>query len=146
MTRKVLSANSGTGSSRKFHNEGEIVDMNKVQEFIKQGRAVQAIRSVLKLFDRRFLLRVLLNMTGIFFLIQVITLIILQVVSFQRRGRQQAANFPHPCFDDVVVGANRLRIYDYGKDLYVDMLRAIDEAKERIYLETYIWKGDEIGQ
>jgi cardiolipin synthase len=120
--------------------------MNRIQEFIKQGRIVHAIRAALKLFDRRFLMRLLLNMTGIFFLMQVITLIILQVVSFQRRGRQQAANFPHPCFDDVIVGANRLRIYDYGKDLYTDMLRAIDEAKERIYLETYIWKGDEIGQ
>jgi cardiolipin synthase A/B len=46
----------------------------------------------------------------------------------------------------VCVGTNRLQIYDYGRDLYDAMLAAIDAARESIYLETYIWKDDAIGQ
>ncbi len=46
----------------------------------------------------------------------------------------------------IRVGKNSLQLYDYGKDLYEAMLAAIDEARESIYLETYIWKGDAVGQ
>jgi cardiolipin synthase len=96
--------------------------------------------------NRHFLLRILLEMTGTFFVLEVITLITLQLVSLLRRRRHQEAGFPHPLLDEVIVGSNRLYLYDYGQDLYDDMLAAIDEARECIYLETYIWKGDEVGQ
>ena len=36
--------------------------------------------------------------------------------------------------------------YTFGMDLYDDMLAAIDGAKKQILFETYIWKGDEIGE
>ena len=43
------------------------------------------------------------------------------------------------------VGDGEITTYTFGRDLYDDMLAAIDGAKKQIYFETYIWKGDEIG-
>ncbi len=60
--------------------------------------------------------------------------------------KQVHANFPHPHLNEVRVGENVLQIYNYGRDLYDAMLAAIDAAQESIYLETYIWKGDSVGQ
>ena len=60
--------------------------------------------------------------------------------------KQVHANFPHPHLDEVRVGENILQIYNYGRDLFDAMLAAIDAAQESIYLETYIWKGDSVGQ
>jgi cardiolipin synthase len=37
-------------------------------------------------------------------------------------------------------------VYTYGEDLYRDMLNAIGQAKSRIFFESFIWKGDAIGQ
>ena len=117
--------------------------MDKIQTLIKQGRFPQF---VLKFFNQRFLLRMLLEVTGIVFIMQVITLIILQIVSHRRKRRHEVTTFPHPRLKETVIDSNHLHIYDYGQDLYAAMLQAIDNAKERIYLETYIWKGDEVGQ
>ena len=36
--------------------------------------------------------------------------------------------------------------YTFGKDLYDDMLAAIDGAQRQVLFETYIWKGDETGE
>ncbi len=49
-------------------------------------------------------------------------------------------------FDEVEVDGNRLKLYGSGQKLFDDMLRAIDEAQHSILLETYIWKGDKLGQ
>ena len=43
------------------------------------------------------------------------------------------------------VGGGLITTYTFGRDLYDDMLAAIDGAKKQILFETYIWKGDEIG-
>ena len=96
--------------------------------------------------QRRSIVRTLLALTGVLFVLQVVTVIILQVVSQQRKHHRQEGSFPHPSFDEVDVGDNHLNIYDYGRDLYDAMLNAIDAAQESIYLETYIWKDDAIGQ
>ena len=37
-------------------------------------------------------------------------------------------------------------LYSYGRELFDAMLEAIDAAHESIYLETYIWKDDAVGQ
>jgi cardiolipin synthase len=84
--------------------------------------------------------------TGIMFLLQLVTVAALQVVSVVRRKRRHNDGFPHPHFDEVRVGENTLHIYDYGCDLYDAMIAAIDSAKENIFLETFIWKDDEVGQ
>ncbi|WP_202619204.1 phospholipase D-like domain-containing protein [Ornithinimicrobium cavernae] len=44
------------------------------------------------------------------------------------------------------VDGNELRTYTYGEHLYRDMLQAIDDATDFVYLVTYIWKADETGQ
>lgn len=90
--------------------------------------------------------RLLLQATGIVFAAQVVVVAILQVVTVLRRQRQQKGVFPHPRLPEVMVGANALQLFDYGSDLYNAMIDAIDEARESIYLETYIWKDDEVGQ
>lgn len=44
------------------------------------------------------------------------------------------------------VSGNELTTYTYGEHLFEAMLEAIDGAREHIYLASYIWKGDEVGQ
>ena len=78
--------------------------------------------------------------------LEAITVIILQLVSVQRRQKRPENSFPHPSLDAVRVGDNTLQIYDYGRDLYDAMLAAIDAARETIFLETFIWKDDAVGQ
>jgi cardiolipin synthase len=39
-----------------------------------------------------------------------------------------------------------VQLYTYGEDLFAAMLQAIEEARERVCLETYRWKGDKIGK
>ncbi|HEV2660260.1 MAG TPA: phospholipase D-like domain-containing protein [Ktedonobacteraceae bacterium] len=95
---------------------------------------------------RRSITRILLRALGITLLLQVFTVLVLQVISMRRRRKHHKVSFEHPNLQEVEVGDNYLQIYDYGQDLYTHMLEAIEEARESIYLETYIWKGDEIGQ
>jgi len=78
--------------------------------------------------------------------LQVITVIVLWLVATLQRRRKHEVSFPHLLLGEVLVGDNYLQLYAYGRDLYAAMLQAIDDAKESIYLETYIWKGDAVGQ
>jgi cardiolipin synthase len=82
-----------------------------------------------------------------FALVQGATVVALVAVDTQRKRRQGAFEpFPHSELPPVAQGENGLEVFTYGEDLYRDMLRAIDGAKDSIYLETYIWKNDELGQ
>jgi cardiolipin synthase len=90
-------------------------------------------------------MRVLFGAIGVLFVLQAATLAVLSAVA-SRRKQYLSQGFPHSEFPEVCVGANELRLYSYGADLYDDMLAAIDSAQESIYLETFIWKGDEVGQ
>ena len=78
--------------------------------------------------------------------LQAVVVLILQVVSALRRQNRHQESFPHVSLEEVVIGENTIQIYDYGHDLYEFMLSAIDAAQESIYLETYIWKDDKVGQ
>ena len=95
---------------------------------------------------RRSIMRTLLEMTGVFVALQAIIVIVLEIVSARRKRHRQGGSFPHPHLSEVHVGKDRLQVYDYGSDLYAAMLAAIDTSQESIYLETYIWKDDAIGQ
>ena len=95
---------------------------------------------------RLSLLRVMLAVAGGAVALQAITILILQAVTEVRKLRRNSGSFPHPSFEELQVGDNRLQIYAYGSDLYEAMLAAIDSAQESIYLETYLWKQDEVGQ
>jgi cardiolipin synthase len=84
---------------------------------------------------------------GVMFVLQAIIIAFLSVVSLVRRRRAPQVSFPHRgAFPEVPVEGNYLQIYDYGETLYQDMLAAIEDAQESIFLETYLWKGDSTGQ
>ncbi len=67
------------------------------------------------------------------------------VDSYRRRGRRPR---PFPRMDPVgtTVGQSDVCVYTYGEDLYADMLEAIEGARHSILLESYIWKGDAVGE
>jgi cardiolipin synthase len=60
--------------------------------------------------------------------------------------RKRDFRFPHKPLEPVWVEGNCLKIFNYGHATFKDMLEAIDDAQESIYLETYILKSDIIGQ
>ena len=96
---------------------------------------------------RRFSIkRVLLEIAVFAITLQAIVVFILEVVSLLRRKNRNQRPFPHLTPEEVVIGKNTVQIYDYGHDLYASMLHAIEAAQNNIYLETYIWKDDQIGQ
>jgi cardiolipin synthase len=64
-----------------------------------------------------------------------------------RRTRHgQFQGFPHSTFPPIRVGDNTIQLYSYGRDLYDAMLHAIDTAQESVYLESFLWKNDAVGQ
>ncbi|MGZ6278923.1 MAG: phospholipase D-like domain-containing protein [Ktedonobacteraceae bacterium] len=91
-------------------------------------------------------MHMLLGATGLMIILQTITIVILQMVSALHKLHRQEGNFPHPRLNVVLLEENNLQLYDFGQDLYEAMLTAIDASQESIYLETYIWKGDAVGQ
>jgi cardiolipin synthase len=68
------------------------------------------------------------------------------VDSYRRRGKRRAVSFPSAPQATVPVGDGEVTTYTFGSDLYDDMLAAIDGARRQILFETYIWKGDQVGQ
>ena len=77
--------------------------------------------------------------------LQIITSAVLLVIAALRNRKKQEQSFPCARLDEVQMGENRLKLYCYGRELYDDMLAAIDSAHESVYLETYIWKDDQAG-
>lgn len=67
------------------------------------------------------------------------------VDGYRSRGRR-AKPFPTLPPTSTPLGNGELTTYSFGADLYEDMLAAIDNAEHEILLETYIWKGDELGE
>ncbi len=91
------------------------------------------------------LLRLVRMSVGILFALQAATVMVLWVVAALSNRRKRGQSFPRPHLDEVQVGENALQLYGYGRDLYDAMFEAIDSAQESIYLETFIWKDDEVG-
>src|SRR5579863_9957766 len=111
---------------------------------------LQQTSNILTTRLRRYLSprQVLLTAIRITLVLQVITLVALEVIAVLRERnmkRMKKKPFPYPNLDEVQVGKNRLRLYASGNDLYPAMLDAIESARECIYLESYIWKDDAIG-
>ncbi|GAB2759889.1 phospholipase D-like domain-containing protein [Nocardioides salsibiostraticola] len=67
------------------------------------------------------------------------------VDSYRRRGKK-GKPFPVSPPSTVAIGEGSVTTYTYGRDLYDDMIEAIDGAQHQILFETYIWKGDETGE
>jgi cardiolipin synthase len=86
--------------------------------------------------------RVLLAVLGAQFLLAIgLTL----VDSYRRRGKKPKP-FPSTAPTEVEVGGGTVTTYTFGRDLYDDMLAAIEGAQRQVLLETYIWKADEVGE
>jgi cardiolipin synthase A/B len=118
---------------------------NTVEDMQNRQDIFGTVNSILR--RHRFsVMRILLGATGLMIVLEAITVIILQIVSALRKLHWQEGNLPHPHLSEVLLGENKLQLYDYGQDLYEAMLTAIDASQESIYLETYIWKGDAVGQ
>src|SRR2546429_3827525 len=99
-----------------------------------------------KRFSRVSLLRLVGKVILGLLTLQVLSAVVLLVIAALGKRRKHEVSFPHDPFEEVQVGENVLRLYAYGRDLYDAMLEAIDAAQESIYLETYIWKDDAVGQ
>ncbi len=78
--------------------------------------------------------------------VQGTTLLILIGVDTHRKRNRKPAVFPRVPPRVVTAGTSEVTVYTYGEDLYRDMLDAIRQAKSRVFFETFIWKGDDIGQ
>src|SRR5262249_20152238 len=89
--------------------------------------------------------QIVLRAFGLLALLQVPVAAVIMIVARSRR-KGQSQGFPHPTFPETSAGGTTLQLYSYGRDLYEAMLAAIDGAQECIYLETYIWKDDAVGQ
>ncbi len=96
---------------------------------------------------RSSFLRLAFVLLGALLALQVSTIAVLSfVVASRRRLRRPLQGFPHLRTPEVAVSDNQLKIYSYGRELFDAMIAAIDSAKESIYLETFIWKGDAVGK
>lgn len=67
------------------------------------------------------------------------------VDSYQKRQRTKRDGFPKPGIFNATIGDTETTVYTYGEDLFDAMIDAIDKAEHQVLLETYIWKGDEVG-
>jgi cardiolipin synthase len=81
-----------------------------------------------------------------FFGVPMLVALVMTVVDSYRRRGKRPQPFPTTPPGDVRIGDGEVRTYTYGQDLYEDMLEAIASAEEQILFESYIWKGDEVGE
>lgn len=104
------------------------------------------IRAIFPDPRRITLAQLLRTIVGSIVILQLLTVVVLIVTSAIRNRHKREHGFPHVKMEEVQVGENALQLYSYGRDLYDAMLEAIDNAQETVYLESFIWKSDEVGQ
>lgn len=63
-----------------------------------------------------------------------------------KNQRKARSGFPKPGRYAADVASSDIDVFTFGADLYDDMLSRIDSATQSVFLESYIWKGDEYGQ
>lgn len=80
------------------------------------------------------------------FAVQGATLASLMVVDHRRKKNRAPVHFPKTDPAPVETDGNEITVYTYGADVFEAMLQAIEEARENIFLETFIWKGDDMGR
>lgn len=90
----------------------------------------------------RLLRQILLTLLGL----QLALAIGLTLVDSYRRRGKRPASFPVVPPRTDRVGGSTVTTYTYGEHLYEDMIAAIEGAQRQILLETYIWKGDQVGE
>jgi cardiolipin synthase len=78
--------------------------------------------------------------------IQLATAIIVNTIATAHRRHRTPQGFPYREPTTCQVDHNAVTIYTYGAHLYDAMIEAIDAAEDHVYLESFIWKSDEVGQ
>lgn len=110
------------------------------KQFVSRRAAIRRI------VGRIPLLRLIVACVATLLAIQAAAITVLALITKQRAQRHPPAGFPHLDLPEVTIGENCLQIYSYGEHLYEAMLEAIDNARETIYMETYLWKDDSVGR
>jgi len=72
-------------------------------------------------------------------------LVALDEIRKRREGPKEGFPWVDQPEIELESGDDRLKLYPYGVELYEAMLAEIEGAEERIFLGTFIWKGDEMG-
>lgn len=78
--------------------------------------------------------------------VQLVVAISMSLVDSYRRRGKKPKPFPTTAPSTVEVGDGTVTTYTFGRDLYADMITAIEGAKKQVLFETYIWKGDGVGE
>lgn len=96
--------------------------------------ATHALRDLVK--------RTLLAVFGL----QVVVVLTLTLVDSYRRRGKKPKPFPTTPPQQVTIGGGTVTTYTFGRDLYDHMLAAIEGAQHQVLFESYIWKGDAVGE
>ncbi len=92
------------------------------------------------------LARILLIGIVTLFALQVLIVLWLMFLHALRQRRTPDEGFPFLDLYPVMVQETEVTLYTEGESLFKAMLTAIEQAQKTIFLETYIWKDDELGQ
>lgn len=95
-------------------------------------------------FER--LVRILRRTLLTAFLTPIGLAVVMTLVDAYRRRGKRPKPFPVTPPRSTAVGDGTITTYTFGQDLYADMIAAIEGAKRQVLFESYIWKGDEVGQ
>ncbi len=71
---------------------------------------------------------------------------LIAVDAYEKRQRTKRPGFPQPGTFHTTIADTQTTVYTYGEDLFDAMIEAIDKAEHQVLLETYIWKGDDVGE
>lgn len=66
--------------------------------------------------------------------------------AIRKRRNTTLSSFPHTPPAEVEVAGTTTTVFTYGEDLFREMLTAIRGARRRVLFESYIWKGDALGE
>lgn len=114
-------------------------------QFPAWGRSALA-RAMIARARRTSLKRVALVALACYTALQMGTIAVLSALALQRNKRLTTARFPHLSLPEVFVEDNQLKIFSDGANLFDAMLDAIASAQEHIFIESYIWKADAVGE
>lgn len=90
--------------------------------------------------------RELIDLVVSIFVIQVmLTFVLIGIRKIKQRDKS-AFHYPRIEIDSTSDAKHHFQLYMSGDELFPAMLQAIEQAQTMIFLETFIWKGDVLGQ
>ena len=78
----------------------------------------------------------------------VLVAVLVALAQLRKRRTEPREGFPWEDQEEIELegGEERIKLYPYGVRLYETMLSEIENARDHIFLETFIWKGDSVGR